>query len=75
MPGEIYCVSYGVIYRQKELEGKFMIDKNLLEILACPICKKGLEPKNDELICRLCKKAYPIQQGIPVMLIEKARNL
>ena len=52
-----------------------MIDKNLLEILACPICKKGLEPKNDELICRLCKKAYPIQQGIPVMLIEKARNL
>jgi uncharacterized protein YbaR (Trm112 family) len=52
-----------------------MIDKELLEILACPICKQGIEEKNDELICARCQKAYPIREGIPVMLIEEARDL
>lgn len=52
-----------------------MLDKELLEILACPICKKGIVQEAQELICRNCQKAYPIRDGIPVMLIEEARDI
>ena len=53
------------------------MDKNLLEILACPICKGKLvyDEARSELICRFDKLAYPIRDGIPVMLREEARNL
>ncbi len=51
-----------------------MINKELLEILACPVCKKGIIyiPEQEKLICRNCNKAYPIKNGIPVMLVEEA---
>ena len=52
-----------------------MIDKELLEILACPICKSEIHLKDDKLICRKCRKYYPIRDGIPVMLIEEAKDL
>ena len=52
-----------------------MIDKELMEILACPVCKGGLEFKDKEIICRKCKKAYPVKDDIPVMLIDEARDL
>ncbi|MFY9270198.1 MAG: Trm112 family protein [Candidatus Manganitrophaceae bacterium] len=50
------------------------IDKNLLEILACPKCKGeiDLNEKGDGLICERCKLVYPIREEIPVMLIEEA---
>ncbi len=53
-----------------------MIDAILLNILACPICKAKIEydKKNNEILCNKCKLAYPIDDGIPVMLINKARN-
>jgi len=53
------------------------IDKELLEILACPVCKKPLELSRDEnfLICRESKLVYKIEDGIPVMLEEDARKL
>lgn len=53
------------------------MDKNLLEILACPICKGELlyDQKNHELICRFDRLAYPIVNDIPVMLEDKARRL
>ncbi|MBT8506379.1 hypothetical protein B1F79_01675 [Coxiella-like endosymbiont of Rhipicephalus sanguineus] len=53
------------------------MDKRLLEILACPLCKGKLVYKQDaeELFCRFDKLAYPIQGGIPVMLADKARSL
>lgn len=53
------------------------MDKRLLEILACPLCKGKLVYKEDveELICRFDNLAYPIQRGIPVMLSDKARSL
>ncbi|MFW0078820.1 MAG: Trm112 family protein [Coxiella endosymbiont of Haemaphysalis qinghaiensis] len=53
------------------------MDKRLLEILACPICKGKLVYKQDaeELLCRFDKLAYSIQEGIPVMLPDKARSL
>ena len=52
-----------------------MLDKALLDILACPICKKSVAFKGNELICSSCQKAYPVRDGIPVMLTEEARDL
>jgi hypothetical protein len=52
-----------------------MIDKELLEILACPLCKSGVGLKDDKLICAKCKKAYPVKDDIPVMLIEEAEDI
>ena len=53
------------------------MDKKLLEILVCPICKGELIYKRDEkeLICKFDKLAYPIRDGIPIMLPEEARKL
>lgn len=53
------------------------MDKILLEILACPVCKGELiyDQANQELICRFDRLAYPILNTIPVMLETKARRL
>ncbi|MCM8819483.1 MAG: Trm112 family protein [Candidatus Omnitrophica bacterium] len=51
-----------------------MIDEELLKILACPVCKKDVFLKNDWLVCRNCKKRYPIKNGIPIMLIEESQD-
>ena len=53
------------------------MDNNLLDILACPICKGQLVYNKDagELICKLDRLAFPIKDDIPVMLEEKARKL
>jgi uncharacterized protein len=54
-----------------------MIDKKLLDILACPLCKSRLiyNKANQELICRADRLAFPIQDDIPVMLEDEARTL
>jgi uncharacterized protein len=54
-----------------------MIDKKLLDILACPLCKSRLiyNKANQELICRADRLAFPIQDDIPVMLEDEARQL
>jgi uncharacterized protein YbaR (Trm112 family) len=49
------------------------LDKRLLELLVCPLCKGKLLLKEDELICRFDRLAYPIRDGIPVMLEQEAR--
>ncbi|MEJ0091997.1 MAG: Trm112 family protein [Methylocella sp.] len=53
------------------------IDPRLLEILVCPRTKTTLEydAQNQELISRAAKLAYPIRDGIPIMLPEEARPL
>jgi uncharacterized protein YbaR (Trm112 family) len=53
------------------------IDPKLLEILVCPVTKTTLEYDADrqELISRAAKLAYPIRDGIPIMLPEEARQL
>jgi uncharacterized protein YbaR (Trm112 family) len=53
------------------------MDKKLLEILACPVCKSSLVYKktDQELICTACRLAYPIRDSIPIMLEEEARQL
>jgi len=49
------------------------MDKKLLEILVCPLCKGKLLLKQSELICRFDRLAYPVREGIPVMLENEAR--
>ncbi|OKL44858.1 Trm112 family protein [Pseudovibrio exalbescens] len=53
------------------------IDRRLLELLVCPVSKTTLEydAERQELISRAAKLAYPIRDGIPVMLAEEARPL
>ena len=53
------------------------MDKKLLDILACPICKGPLVYNKDkaELVCKLDRLAYPIRDDIPVMLEDEARKL
>ncbi len=52
------------------------LNKELLDILACPKCKGDLEltAKEDGLICHQCRIVYPIREEIPIMLIEEAIN-
>ena len=54
-----------------------MLDKKLLAIIVCPLCKSSLyyEPQQQELCCYADSLAYPIRDGIPVMLDDEARAL
>jgi uncharacterized protein len=49
-----------------------MIDKRLLEILVCPVCKTPLTEKNDALKCNQCRRVYPVRDNIPIMLVDQA---
>ncbi|GJQ27506.1 MAG: hypothetical protein HBSAPP02_25380 [Phycisphaerae bacterium] len=57
-----------------------MIDKPLLDILACPACKQHVQPAEARsgeevqgwLVCTGCGLRYPIREGIPVMLVDEA---
>lgn len=49
------------------------MDKRLLEILVCPVCKGKLLMKKPELICLFDRLAFPIRDGIPVLLEQEAR--
>ncbi len=53
------------------------MDSRLLDILACPICKSPLryDKPSQQLICRADRLAFPVRDGIPVMLEEEARQL
>jgi len=56
---------------------KIMIDKKLLDILVCPVSKAPLisDKNKDELICKASALAYPIRDGIPIMLESEARQI
>jgi len=53
------------------------LDKKLLDILVCPVCKGPLryDKARAELVCRADRLAYPIRDDIPVMLEDEARRL
>ena len=53
------------------------MDKKLLDILACPVCKGKLDYREAarELVCRADRLAFPIRDGVPVMLQDEAREL
>jgi uncharacterized protein YbaR (Trm112 family) len=52
------------------------IKKELLEILACPSCKGDIRLSKDRggLVCEKCRLVYEIRDGIPIMLIDEARE-
>lgn len=54
-----------------------MLDQKLLEILVCPVTKGPLEydREKQELVCRSSGLAYPVRDGIPIMLESEARQL
>jgi uncharacterized protein YbaR (Trm112 family) len=54
-----------------------MLDKTLLDVLACPKCKGTLEyrPEQSELRCLACRLVYAIKDDIPIMLIDQATEL
>jgi len=53
------------------------MDKKQIEMMACPECHGKLEylKESKELSCEKCQLAFPVLDGIPVMLIEEARSL
>lgn len=53
------------------------MDKRLLDVIACPICKGKLQYDKTahQLVCKIDKLAYPINNDVPVMLPEKARKI
>ena len=53
------------------------VDPKLLEILVCPLTKSTLEwkPDSQELISRSARLAYPVRDGVPIMLPDEARPL
>ncbi|WP_457676582.1 Trm112 family protein [Thiolapillus sp.] len=53
------------------------MDKKLLDILVCPLCKGKLvyRKKEQELVCKADRLAFPIRDDIPVMLEKEARQL
>jgi uncharacterized protein YbaR (Trm112 family) len=53
------------------------LDNKLLDILACPLCKGPLQWRRDAqaLVCRADRLAFPVRDGIPVMLEDEARTL
>jgi uncharacterized protein YbaR (Trm112 family) len=53
------------------------VDNRLLEILVCPLCKGPLQYDKpaQELVCKADRLAFPIRDGIPVMLEDQARTL
>ena len=53
------------------------IDRELLEILACPQCKGEvkLNKEGTGIVCEECSLVYPIKDGIPVMLVDEAEKL
>jgi uncharacterized protein YbaR (Trm112 family) len=51
-----------------------MIEKELMDILVCPVCKQALIQKDDgtSLKCSECRRVYPVRDNIPIMLVDEA---
>lgn len=57
--------------------GPAAIDRRLLELLVCPLTKTVLtyDAENNELVSKAAKLAFPVRDGIPIMLVSEAREL
>jgi uncharacterized protein YbaR (Trm112 family) len=53
-------------------EGAAGVPKDLLQILVCPVDRAKVHPDGDWLVCEGCGRAYPVRDGIPIMLEEEA---
>jgi uncharacterized protein YbaR (Trm112 family) len=61
----------------KKPSNRKLLDKRLLGILACPVCKGPLsyDKEHNEMICKVDALAFPVRDGIPVMLEDEARDM
>jgi uncharacterized protein len=53
-------------------QNREIIPKDLLDILVCPVDKAKVHLQGDKLVCERCNRAYPIRDGIPIMLEDEA---
>lgn len=49
------------------------IDAATMSLLACPVCRGSLRLENEHLVCTLCARAYPVRNGIPALIADRAR--
>ncbi len=59
------------------LDDKNIFDESLLDIIVCPVTKEKLilDRENNELLSRKANLAFPIKEGIPILLVEEARKI
>ncbi|MBV69019.1 MAG: tetraacyldisaccharide 4'-kinase [Pelagibacterales bacterium] len=59
------------------MDNKDSFDESLLDIIVCPVTKEKLilDKKNNELLSKEANLAFPIKDGIPILLIEEARKI
>jgi uncharacterized protein YbaR (Trm112 family) len=64
----------GFLSLAKGVQSLAMIPQDLLDILVCPVCKKPLALKDEgqSLKCGACRRAYPIRDDIPILLVDEA---
>ena len=81
-PGDCWCLPVSAGFAapdERDLLRRILMDARLLDILACPLCKGPLRLADDAgskvLVCRADRLAFPVRDGIPVMLEEAARQL
>ena len=81
-PGDSWCLPVSAAFAvadERDLLRRILMDSRLLDILACPLCKGPLrlsdEAGSEVLVCRADRLAFPVRDGIPVMLEEAARQL
>jgi uncharacterized protein len=53
-------------------ERETTIPQDLLDILVCPVDHGKVDLKGDRLVCEKCGRAYPVRDGIPIMLVDEA---
>jgi len=51
------------------------LDRDILKILACPVCKGDLEERGENLLCKKCGRRYPIIDGIPYLLPDELMRI
>ena len=81
-PAHCWCLPVSAVFAaadERALLRRILMDARLLDILACPLCKGPLRLADDTsgkvLVCRADRLAFPVRDGIPVMLEEEARQL
>ena len=69
-----YSALHTSLYLSPRYNGAAMISQDLLDMLVCPVCKKPvvLNANGGSLKCGECRRVYPIQDGIPIMLVDAA---
>jgi uncharacterized protein YbaR (Trm112 family) len=50
------------------------LDRKLLELIACPVCREKVSAQNGFLVCGKCGRKYPVRDGVPVMILPESRK-